>query len=176
MYRMMIKGATWLAGAGFFVYCTLLVAAHSDGPTGIEIATDVQRLWIGALSCLGAIVGVASIVEIGLKRQQVAMVQHLTNYRAGVRADLGTFLREEITVWITRSEAHGRARLVDELTEAFDTRLDTALRAAAKQAYQEGDKNGFARGVSARASVSRQDVPQVLGSNVLQLTPRGGEE
>jgi hypothetical protein len=176
LYRMMIKGATGLAGAGFFVYFTWMIAAHSDGPAGIEIPTDVQRVYVNALSCLGAILGVAAIVEFAMKRQQAAMVQHLADYRESVREDLGVFLREEITVWITRSEAHGRGRLVDELTETFDARLGVALRTAAKQAYQEGDKYGFARGVSARASVARQEVPHVLGSNVLQLAPRGGEE
>lgn len=176
LYRLLIRTATWIAGAAFFVYCTWLIAAHSDGPTGIEIPDDVQRLYVSGLSCLGAVIGVAGIVEISLKRQQAAMVQHLANYRAGVRADLGTFLKDEITVFLTRSEAHGRARLVDELTETLGARVDAAVRAAASQAYRIGTNQGFARGAATVASVSRQDIPHVLGNNVLQLTPRDDKE
>lgn len=176
MYRMMIKGAGWLAGAGFFGYVLVLLAARSDGPGGVEISQDAQRLSVGGLIFLGVTATCAQINEVARQRQQASLLQHLTRHRESVKQELGTYLRDEITVWITRSEAHGRARLVDELTETFDARLKVAMQAVSKQAYQEGDKHGFARGVSARASVPRQDVPHVLGNNVFQLAPRGEEE
>lgn len=176
MYGMMIKGATWLAGAGLFAYVLLLLAARSDGPGGVEIEDSFQRLCIGGLIFLGVIASCAQINEVARKRQQAALLQHLARHQETVKQELGTYLRDEITVWIARSEAHGRARLIDELTETFDARLRVALQAASKQAWNEGDKNGFARGVSARASVPRQDVPHVLGNNVFQLAPRGEEE
>lgn len=178
MYGMMIKGATWLAGAGLFAYVLLLLAARSDGPGGVEIDEAFQRLFLAGLTFLGVVAAAAQINEVARQRQQAALLQHLTRHREAVKEELGIYLRDEITVWITRSEAHGRARLIDELTETLDARLRAAMHAVSKQAGQEGDKNGFARGVSARASVPGT-VPHVLGNNVFQLPhlqPRDTEE
>lgn len=169
MYRLMIKCAAWLAGAGFFSYLALLLAARSDGPGGVQIPLEFQLLILAVLVFLGVVVGCANIIEAAGQRQRVAMTDDL-------RRDLGTFLKEEITVWITRSDAHSRTRVVEEVTEILGHRIDVAVRSVSGKSYHAGLNQGFAKGFATVATVPRQDVPQVLGSNVFHLAPRDTEE
>jgi hypothetical protein len=175
LYRLMIKIVTWLAGAGIVAYLVAVVAARSDGPGGVQIPWEYQLLTVATLVFLATVAACAHIVEVARQRQQAALREELTCYRSAVKADLGEFLRDEITVWITRSDAHGRGRLVDELADILGARIDTAVRAASSQGYKAGVNQGFAKGVATVAAIPRQDIPHVLGSNVLHLTPHTEE-
>lgn len=175
MYRIVIKTATWLAGVGGFAYLTYLLAASSDGAGGVQFPIEFQMLALALLIFLGVLAGCARIVEVGSQRQQAAMLEHLGRFRRTVKADLGEFLKDEVTVWIARSDAHSRGRLVDELTETLGSRIDVALRTATSKAYHAGLNQGYAKGFAARASVPQQDVPHVLGNNVFHLAPRAEE-
>jgi hypothetical protein len=176
VYRIVIKTATWLACVGGFAYLTYLLAAASDGAGGVVFPIEFQLLALALLIFLGVLAGCARIVEVGSQRQQAAMLEHLSRHRRTAKAEIGEFLKDEVTVWIARSDAHSRGRLVDELTEILGTRIDMALRTATSKAYHAGLNQGYAKGFAARASVPHQDVPHVLGSNVLHMTRPNREE
>ncbi len=175
MYRIVINTATWLACVGGFAYLTYLLAASSDGVGGVHFPIEFQMLSLAILIFLGVLSGCARIVEIGSQRQQAAMLEHLARHRRTVKADLGNFLKDEVTVWIARSEAHSRGRLVDELTEVLGARIDMAVKTSGSKGFSTGVNQGYAKGFAARASVPMQEVPHVLGNNVFHLAPRTEE-